>query len=213
MTPTESALAVPKKLMTVDEFWDFVNSPENAERQFELHRGEVMEMSRPKKPHGIVCSRIATQLQNYADRVGRGYVLSNDTGVVLEEMPGTVVGPDVAYCVDANTYDEVEPKWAESPPILVVEVLSPDDKVSKVNEKIAVYLRARVKVVWLADPELKTVTVYRSTHHHFVLKVADELTGGDELPGFSCRVAEFFQLPGDRTVQQSQPPAAPPPAT
>lgn len=195
-----------KKLMTVDEYWDFVNRPENMDRLFELRRGEVVEMSRPKKPHGIVCTRLATQLQNYADRVGLGYVLSNDTGVVLEETPGTVVGPDVAYCVDANQYDDVEPKWVEAPPVLAVEVLSPNDRMSEVNDKIEEYLRAGVKVVWLADPEVKTVTVYRPKHHHTVLKGDTELTGGDELPGFSCKVSDFFRLPGDRPTP---PPAAP----
>jgi Uma2 family endonuclease len=200
---TTPAVGAAKKLMTIDEYWDFVNLPENMDRLFELRRGEVIEMSRPKKPHGIVCSRICTQLQLYADRIGRGYVLSNDTGVVLQESPGTVVGPDVAYCIDANNYDEVEPKWAETPPVLAVEVLSPTDKVSEVNEKIAEYLRAGVKVVWLADPEVKTVSVYRPNHHHVVLKSADDLSGGEDLPGFSCKVADFFRLPGDR-------PAAPP---
>src|SRR5262245_1735257 len=104
--------------MTVDEYWDFVSRPENADRMFELRRGEVVELSRPKTPHGIVCVRIGTRLQNYADQVGRGYVTSNDAGVVLAESPGTVVGPDVAYFTDANTFDEIAPKWAETPPIL-----------------------------------------------------------------------------------------------
>jgi Uma2 family endonuclease len=201
-------VAAPKKLMTVDEFWDFVNLPENADRLFELRRGEVTELSRPKQPHGIVSSNIATELTLYARQVRKGYILSNDTGVVLEETPGTVVGPDVAYFVDANinAYDEVEPKWAEVPPVLAVEVLSPSDKMSQVNEKIADYLKAGVKMVWLADPELKTVTVYRPDRIHVVLKAGGELAGGDELPGFTCRVGTFFQLPGEYPAQQ--PPAA-----
>jgi Uma2 family endonuclease len=69
-----------------------------------------------------------------------------------------------------------------------------------------------VKVVWLADPELKTVTVYRSKDNLVVLKPADDLIGGDELPGFSCQVADLFRLPGDRPAVPSpppQPPAAP----
>ncbi|VTT99110.1 Hypothetical conserved protein OS=uncultured planctomycete GN=HGMM_F09D09C05 PE=4 SV=1: Uma2 [Gemmataceae bacterium] len=203
---TTPAVGAAKKLMTVDEYWDFVNLPENMDRLFELRRGEVVEMSRPKKPHGIVAANIARVLGNYSFAVNLGYVLSNDTGVVLEETPGTVVGPDVAYCVDANNYDDVEPKWVESPPVLAVEVLSPTDKPGEVNEKISDYLRAGVKVVWLADPEVKTVTVYRPNHHHVILKPADELTGGDELPGFSCKVADFFRLPGDRPPPPPQPP-------
>lgn len=208
MSPTDPAVAAPKKLMTVDEYWDFVNLPRNADRFFELRRGEVIELSRPKKPHGIVASNIATELTLYARQVCKGYVLTNDTGVVLEDAPGTVVGPDVAYCIDANTYNEVEPKWVETPPVLTVEVLSPNDKMSNVNEKIADYLRAGVKVVWLADPELKTVTVYRTARNHVVLKSADALIGGDDLPGFTCRVADLFLLPGESPESPPESPAA-----
>ncbi|MBX9579555.1 MAG: Uma2 family endonuclease [Gemmataceae bacterium] len=207
MTPTTPAAAVPTKLMTVDEYWEFVDRPENHDRMFELRRGRVVEMPRPKKPHGIVCTRIGTQLQNYADRVGRGYVLSNDTGVVLEEEPGTVVGPDVAYCVDANEYDEVEPRWVETPPVLAVEVLSPTNKTTEMNEKVADYLRAGVRVVWLADPETKTLTVYRPDRSLVVLKPGDDLTA-DELPGFACKVGDFFRLPGDKPAAPPAPPAA-----
>ena len=66
MTPTDPAVAAAKKLMTVDEYWDFVNRPENAERFFELRRGEVAELSRPNTLHGIVTSNVTTELNLYA---------------------------------------------------------------------------------------------------------------------------------------------------
>ena len=162
-------------------------------------------MSRPTSPHGIVSSAIATELTLYSRRVARGFVTSNDAGVVLSEKPGTVVGPDVAYFTDVNTFDDVTPKWSEAP-LLAVEVLSPNDKMSEVNEKIQEYLVGGVKVVWLADYEQKKVTVYRPDRVHTVLKGESELTGGDELPGFACCVADLFRLPGDR--KPAQPPAA-----
>ena len=198
----DSAVGIPTKLMTVDEFWDFVNRPEHANRSFELRRGEVIEMSRPTSPHGIVTSALATELTLYSRRVKRGFVTSNDSGVVLSERPGTVVGPDVAYFTDVSTFDDVTPKWSESP-VLAVEVLSPNDKMSEVNEKIQDYLISGVKVVWLADYEQKKVTVYRPDRVHTVLKGEAELTGGEELPGFTCCVADLFRLPGDsRPIQQ-----------
>ncbi|MBY0513480.1 MAG: Uma2 family endonuclease [Gemmataceae bacterium] len=205
MTPTHAAAAKPRQVMTLDEYWEFVNRPENADRFFELRRGEVVEMSRPKTPHGIVASLIATELNLYARQVRKGYVTSNDAGVVLSERPGTVVGPDVAYFSDASTFDEIAPKWAETPPVLAVEVLSPNDKMSEMNEKIEDYLRAGVRLVWLVDYERRKVTVYRPDRTLAVLNDTDELTGGDELPGFSVRVADFFRLPGDPFVP---PPAA-----
>lgn len=203
MSPTQSAV---QARMTVDEFWEFVNRPENADRLFELRRGEVVESSRPNKPHGVVCSRIASRLDRYAEQCRVGYVESNDAGVVLAEAPGTVVGPDVAYFTDATSFDDIAPKWSEVPPVLAVEVLSPNDKPSRVNQKVQDYLQSGVKVVWVVDYEERNVTVFRPDRTHVVLKDDTELTGDPELPGFSCPVGEFFRLPGQK------PPAPPPPA-
>lgn len=200
MTPTSAVLEVPKRLMSVEEFWDFVNLPKNKTRLFELRRGEVVEVSRPTKPHGVVCTRIGTQLQNYADRVDLGYVTNNDSGVVLEERPGTVVGPDVAYFVDVNHFDDIDRKWGGDIPVLAVEVLSPNDKPSEVKEKLEDYLASGVKVVWIVDYEEKSVVIHRPDGPSIQLKVSDELDGGPELPGFRCRVFDFFRLPGDRQV-------------
>src|ERR1700685_679848 len=89
---TPKTVGTQKKLMTTDEFWDFVHLPENENRDFELIRGEVIELSRPRVPHGHVCARFVFRLQQYAERCGHGYVTCNDTGVVLREGPATVVG-------------------------------------------------------------------------------------------------------------------------
>jgi Uma2 family endonuclease len=192
--------------MTVDEFWEFVNRPENADRLFELRRGEVVELSRPTTLHGRVSFRVGYVLERYAEQSGVGYVVSNDAGVVLAETPGTVVGPDVAYFTDATSFDDIAPKWSEMPPLLAVEVLSPNDKPSKVNQKVQDYLQSGVKVVWVVDYEERNVTVFRPDRTHVVLKDDTELVGDPDLPGFSCSVSEFFRLPGQK------PPAPPPPA-
>jgi Uma2 family endonuclease len=197
MPPTDASVAAPKKLMTAEEFWDYCRLPENENKFLELVRGEVVELPRPNKRHGVAATRIARFLDEYAERVRKGYVASNDTGVILEREPDTVVGPDVAYYLDAKTYDELHPKWGEEPPVLAVEVLSPNDKMSKVNAKIADYLKNGVQVVWLLDPEEKHVTVYLPARAFEIIPESTDLTGGNELPGFTCRVADIFRLPGD----------------
>lgn len=195
-----------KSLMTVDEFWDFVHRPENVDRSFELRRGEVVEMSRPRNPHCAATANLTRLLGNYSFDVGSGYVLSNDSGLVLAHEPGTVVGPDVAYFRETLKYDELNPKWGEIPPVLAIEVLSPNDRHALVNEKIEDYLQGGVKIVWLVDPEDKIVTVYRPDQSLKVMKRSDELTGGTDLPGLSLKVADIFRLPGDRP-QPTQSPA------
>ncbi|MDB5308661.1 MAG: Uma2 family endonuclease [Gemmataceae bacterium] len=204
MTPIDPAVTAPANLMSVDEFWDFVNRPENESKFLELRKGKVIELSRPTRRHGAVTSNMALELGLYARRIGQGYVASNDSGVILVDEPATVVGPDVAYFTDANTFDEIHPKWGEEVPVLAVEVLSPTDKPSAVNEKIEDYLKNGVNIVRLFDYEQRKVTVYRPDRTLSVLKDAEDLTGGDELPGFTCKVADLFRLP----AQPFQPPPA-----
>lgn len=196
MSPTQPA-AVPTTRMTVDEYWEFVNRPENADRLFELHKGEVVEMSRPTTLHGIVAGNIGFDLITYARRVRKGFVTVNDAGVVLEEKPGTVVGPDVAYFVGIKRFEDVPPKWAERPPVLAVEVLSPNDKQGKVNRKVEDYLHGGVRVVWVVDYEERNVTVIRPDRQLTVVDAGTMLTGDPELPGFACPVDQFFVLPED----------------
>ena len=47
-------------------------------------------------------------------------------------------------------------------------------------------------MVWVVDPETRTVAVYHSLQEITILTVAETLTGGDVLPGFSVPVAEVF---------------------
>jgi Uma2 family endonuclease len=205
MTP--QATSAGKELMTAEQFWDYCQLPENQNKWLELVRGEVIEVPRPTRRHGVVASNIDFVLKTYARRVRRGYVATNDSGVILEENPDTVVGPDVAYYTDARTFEELHPKWGKDPPLLAVEVLSPNDKTSRVNEKISDYLLNGVKLVWLVDYEERKITVYRPDRSLVVLKETAELTGGEELPDFNCSVAELFRLDSEEP-QAPKPPAA-----
>jgi Uma2 family endonuclease len=195
MSPTNTAQAPATPLMTAAEFWDYCQLPENRNRWLELHRGKVVEMCRSTRKHGIVASNVSFELQTYSRRTGTGYIATNDSGVILEEDPDTVVGPDVAFYTDATNFADVHPKWGEEPPLVAVEVLSPNDKPSKVNEKVRDYLKNGVRLVWLVDPEEEKVTTYSATRPLELLDIHSELTGEDVLPGFMCKVSDLFRLP------------------
>jgi Uma2 family endonuclease len=195
---TDIAIESPKKLMTVQEFEEFLDRPENAHRDFELYRGEVREVSRPTQKHGIVIGNFCRILGNYSFDQNRGYVVGGDAGVILETDPATVVGPDVAYFTDVARFADVHPKWGGALPILVVEVRSPNDKPGHVQDKIDAYLESGVKIVWSVDYEDRQVTIYRPDQEPQVIGASETIGGEPELPGLTCRVAEFFRLPGDR---------------
>jgi len=184
------------RLLTADEFYDFVHRPENAGKWFELERGEVIELPPPMKPHGFVCGNVAGILRNYAVARREGYVCSNDTGLIVEQDPDTVRGVDVCYYIDDQTLDTMPRKYSAAPPRLAVEVRSPTDRGKKIMRRLEEYLRLGVPMVWLVDPEDRFVTVHEPGKIHQVLDEADELTGGDVLPEFRCRISEFFARPG-----------------
>ena len=56
----------------------------------------------------------------------------------------------------------------------------------------ALSLERGVRLIWVIDPEDRSVTVYRKGAPDEYLTENDTLTGGDVLPGFSVRVAELF---------------------
>lgn len=188
---------VATKLLTAEEFYDWANHPDNRDKYCELERGEIVEMSRPGKLHGFVCANVVWILGAYVRRRRKGYICSNDTGVITERDPDTVRGPDVLLFEDADKYEDMDLKYGEQPPSLAVEVLSPNDTYGKVNQRIMEQLDFGTPLVWLLDTEARNVTVFRPGKQPYVLKESQELTGDDILPDFRCRVAEFFELPGE----------------
>jgi Uma2 family endonuclease len=47
------------------------------------------------------------------------------------------------------------------PPLLCIEILSPEDTISRVNIKVRDYLEFGVPAVWVIDPQEKRVWIYR----------------------------------------------------
>ena len=193
-----STVETAARPMTAEEFCDWVQRPENADRWFELVRGEVIELPAPLKVHGVVCANIGRLLTTVAFEQGKGYAASNNSGVILERDPDTVRGPDLAYYEDATTFAELHPQFGEVPPRLAVEVLSSSDRSSRITEKVNDYLNNGVELVWLIEPELHAVTVCRLGRQPQVVKEGEELTAEEVLPGFRCRVADLFLLPGEK---------------
>lgn len=197
------------KLMTADEFQQWVHRPENADRYFELERGKVIEMPPPFPWHGFLTAQVTHILRIYADQCGIGFVLSNDAGVVVEQDPDTVRGPDVSYYAESLSdpvqFENLLRKYLTIPPVIAVEVLSPSDRVNRVAAKVDEYLAFGVKQVWVVDPETKDVAVHRPGQSMSLLEGDAELLGGDDLPGFSCRVSDFFRLPGQPSTGQKTP--------
>jgi len=191
--------------MTAEEFFEWVHRPENTDKWFELVRGEVIELPPSMKLHGVVCGIVVYVLAGYVRKRRKGYLTSNDSGVILGRDPDTVRGPDVALYEDAQTFADLHPKYGEVPPILAVEVLSPNDRADRVMDKIDDYLRNGVRLVWVVNPVSRSVTVYEPGQPYVRLQETQELTGGTVLLGFSCPVRDLFLLPGEAAKTRGTP--------
>jgi Uma2 family endonuclease len=178
--------------MTAEEFYDWANRPENRNRPSELERGEIVQMSRPGMRHGFICGNVARILGNFALRRGKGFVCANDTGVVVERNPDTVRGPDAMFFEGAPRLEEMSERYGEKPPLLAVEVLSPNDTTGKVMRRVREQFRFGTRLVWVLDPDARNVIVYRPGKEDYIVEQGEELTGDDVLADFRCPVGDFF---------------------
>lgn len=77
-------------------------------------------------------------------------------------------------------------------PELAVEVVSPNDLVDELMEKVKEYFDAGVTRVWVVYPRLEIVHVYETFTQIVVLTRQQELTGEPFLPGFRLPITDLF---------------------
>jgi Uma2 family endonuclease len=110
---------------------------------------------------------------------------------VTERDPDTVRGPDV-FAISKDRLPGGRPEgFSDVVPNVAIEVLSPWDRWKRVLEKVSEYLDRGVDEVWVVDPGKRTVHVFRPDDEPICFGEASEMTS-PTLPGFSCRVSEFF---------------------
>jgi Uma2 family endonuclease len=155
----------------------------------ELIRGELRMMVPPGAEHGWIAARILVAIARHIEPRDLGTVYS-ETGFVLARDPDTVRAPDVAFLRRERA--RASRSYYEGAPDFAVEVLSPDDRPGYVRDKVAEWLEAGTRAVWVVDPGNRTVTVHEPHRKPAHLAEADTLRGGSVLPGFEMPVAAVF---------------------
>lgn len=181
--------------MSLDEFMARFE-----EQPFEIIDGEIREMTPAKKKHSKISKRIYDRILFFLSEHDLGEVFF-ETAFILEDVTDWVAGsrvPDVMV-YERKRYDTHEaenPDDDEKPfilvPDLVVEVISPTDKYTEVNQKIDAYLSDGVKLIWIVDPQRKTISVYEGSDTPKILRKDNTLTGGEVLKGFELGGDEVF---------------------
>ena len=181
--------AVAEKLFSAEELWLI---PRDGLRH-ELVKGELRAMAPAGFHHGILAGDIHASLSVYARKAGLGVVATAETGFKLASSPDTVRAPDVAF-VSKERIDTVgmTEKFFPGAPDLAVEVLSPNDTYSEVQDKVFDWLEAGTRMVIVVDPRKRRVMVYHSLSDFRVLTVNESLDGGTVVPGWVMPVSAIF---------------------
>ena len=188
-TATQTGRESARELLTADDLLRLSSEGVCGE----LIRGALSETMPAGLRHGQIVVRLAARLHNFVDSKKLGVLAASDSGVWLERDPDTVREPDVAFfSAEKIPLDADIPGYAEVAPDLVVEIVSPTDRLVAVNDKALMWLRYGVRLVWVVRPEERLVDVHRDGHRAATLTEGDALDGLDVLPGFSCPVGEVF---------------------
>ena len=179
----DTPISTATKPVTADELLAL------GEGRRELIYGAVIEMAPAGVEHGFIEGDLYHYLSIFvkANRLGR--VFPGDTGFLLATDPDLVRVPDVAFVKRERVVRT--PKYYPGAPDLAVEVVSPGDSYTEVNEKVAMWLKHGTVEVWVADPRRETVQVFKKGTE-VTLNKDDEIDGGDLLPGFRLPLEDIF---------------------
>jgi Uma2 family endonuclease len=171
---------------------DVIRARESAERRLcELVDGVLVE-----KPIGfresLLAAALIRALGNFVEPRQLGLVAGPDGFMRLSA--GLVRIPGISFVAWKHVPGGVVPSEPipDLAPDLAVEVLSPSNTRAEMARKRQEYFTAGARLVWIVDPDARTVEVFTPTKTAALLRSTDTLDGGDVIPGFALHLSELF---------------------
>lgn len=186
----------PERVVSAPKVWTdeaFLALPDDGNR-YELVNGELINMGNSGALHGYICSTLMILLGGYVRLKNLGVMFDSSTAFKMRN--GNKRAPDVAFFAKERLQGvtTLPSGFLDDAPDLAIEVLSPNNTVEEINDKIAEYFENAARLVWVINPYQHYVLVYRSAQEpDRLLKSTDALDGEDVIPGFTLPVAELFQ--------------------
>jgi Uma2 family endonuclease len=190
--------------LTIEEFTRLYEQ----DGPFEFINGERRALMPPVALHGWTI-RILFRLLD-------AYCIAHKLGETFTEMPFVTVYnsnwvkgaliPDLMFFA-ANRWQQYiaeTPDWATKPfvlvPDLVVEVVSPNDLYTEIQDKVEEYRGLGVRIIWIVDPQRDRVNVYDGDHYQTLGK-DETLTGAEVVPGLEIKLADLFAAPENQNSE------------
>ncbi len=178
-------------LLTID---DLTALPDDDGNTYELIEGELIVSSAPSLMHQRVIKNLIRELANFLAQTPIGEVFPTP-GVIFDRHNSVI--PDIVFLTNEQLEQVGSEAHVKLAPALAVEVVSPGRENARRDrvKKLRVYGKFGVGEYWVADPEARTVEIYRPAGG--ALALAATLAGDDEittplLPGFRRAAAQVF---------------------
>jgi Uma2 family endonuclease len=169
---------------------DLLNMQDD-EMRHELVAGMIVAEPLPSPWHDHVRRSLGRQLEDFVKARRLGTIFW-DTGFLLAKNPDTVRGPDLSFVTRDRMAGIDLRRFIPGPPDLAVEILSPTNRAGKVRAKLADYLDAGCRLVWVIHPIKKVATAYRPLEPPRRIAAGSALDGEDVLPGLLVPLASIF---------------------
>ncbi len=181
-------------LTTAEDFVDQRYDLPDAGQWSELDRGVIVHLQPPDLDHGNVIRNLSRTLGLYVQGGGAGYACF-DLGIAVARRPDTLRFPAACHFVDGPRFAEADKPFTETPPALVIELASTNDRRRGMTARVLDYHEFGTPLVWVIDPKETCVHLCPRGRKTELLPAAATLTGDAILPGFAMPVAELFVEP------------------
>ena len=144
-------------------FEEYLRMPETT-RRYEIIDGVMRMTPAPSVRHQLIVGRIYRRLAEHVESKRLGVVIHAPVDVLLSREPLRTRQPDILFLSRERGGEEErvsEMPFLEVGPDLVVEVLSPSESRTELEEKVLDYCRSGVRECWLVRPEEGEIEVLR----------------------------------------------------
>ncbi|HEX9429993.1 MAG TPA: Uma2 family endonuclease, partial [Candidatus Bathyarchaeia archaeon] len=167
---------------------------DNPDLRIELtSRGELLVMPPTSLKTGWRNSILTHRLTEWAQLEGSG--LSFDSSTLFTLPDGSKRSPDASWIrrerVEKLSREEQD-RFAMIVPDFVIELRSPSDRWSMLEEKMLDYMVNGVRLALLIDPMANRVLIYRPDKPLETVENPQSISCEPELPGFTLNVQEIW---------------------
>ena len=184
---TQPSLKKPFK--TVAEFEEWLSEQSNLiDKRFEFTNGKIIEKPAMKQEELFIVTFLL-------DLFSTTSTFKNKIGRLLPELDSHIDKqrkriPDISYYTNDQIKEMRKGKKFATP--FPIEIISPNDKLKDIEDKLNDYFNAGIKLVWYISPEQEQIYVYHSPTDIKIYKDTDVCSAHPIFPDFSFKVEDMF---------------------